>query len=116
MDRTLENLKTRIYTEIDETLSRGKVEPTAWEMIGEVVDCLKDLAEIEEKEMGYSGSYMRPVYARSYDNQPSRYTNGNSYHGGKDYMISELNRMMNEASTERERTIIYDCIGQLKMA
>ena len=108
MDRTLETLKSRIYTEIDDALSRGKVDPSTWEMVGEVVDVLKDLKEIECMESGYSNSPGRVIY----DNNRPMY----SYHSGRDQMISELNRMMNEASTERERTIIYDCIGQLKMA
>ena len=114
MDRTLGTLKTRIYTEIDNALNRGNVDPSTWEMIGEVVDVLKDMAEIDSYEHGHSNDSRRIVYDNG--NRMYSYNDGRSYHSGKDQMISELNRMMNEASTERERTIIYDCIGQLKMS
>ena len=110
MNQVMETLRTRIYNEIESTLNRGNVDPSTWEMIGEVVDVLKDMAEIESHEHGYSNSPERTMYDRPY------YVDGRSYTSGREQMISELNRMMNEASTERERTIIYDCISQLKMA
>lgn len=100
MDKVLEELKERLYTEISETLMKTKLDASSLEQLGYAVDIIKDICEIaEDKSEMKMQSYRAPMQGYGY-----------SYSDG---MVEKLKRMLNEATTEQERNAIYDCINRL---
>ena len=102
--REFDNVKDMVYCEIDEISRQGKLDMNTVEVLGELVDILKDIGTIEMYEDGlyfsddepYENGYSRigypgkfPMYYRnnSYDNG----MNGNSYRSGR--FMSNGNRM-----------------------
>ena len=134
-----DRVKEMIYREIDEISEQDQLTIECVEALGELVDILKDISEIDAMENydngGYSnnGSYSyrggRNMNMRYYDG--SSYNNGYSYGGGsyrnsyrrnngysrddsKHYMISELERMMNEAQSENDKMEIKKLVEKMK--
>lgn len=101
-----------------------------------MVDIVKDICEITEKEeemeSGYSTRWngMMPYNDRYYDihsyrggnnNQNGYANNYNSNNGGrysrtegKERMMNSLYAMMDQASSDTEKNAIQDCINRLK--
>lgn len=135
--KELECLKDMLCDEVRKINSQGELNPTTLNIADTVVDIIKDIMEITEKEgqMGYSdegsyrsnygGSYnhMNPSY-NHYDNSYGSYNNrghGNSYgydngysrHTATDQMIDKLEMMMQDANS-KDKAIIQHCIEELK--
>jgi len=140
---SLDNLKSVLEREIDKVTSKGEIAPTEIKAVGEAVDIIKDIETIcamkeygQEDDMysmenrGYSTRRMprypmyRDSYAydNSYENMSYRDMNSNarggrgnySMHTEKEEMIEKLERMMNNATSEKERRDIMDCINKLE--
>ena len=129
--KELDNLKNMLCNEVRKINAQGELNPTTLEIADTVVDIIKDIMEITEKEerMGYDEeSSYRNDYNDSY-NHYNRYNNnssynrgyGNSYgydngysrHTATDQMINKLEMMMQDA-TSKDKATIQRCIEELK--
>ena len=130
--KELEHLKNMLCDEVRKINAQGELNPTTLEIADTVVDIIKDIMEITEKEgrMGYNdeGSYRgnynyntRPsynYYDNGYDSYNHRnnsygYDNGYSRHTATDQMIDKLEMMMQDASS-KDKATIQRCIEELK--
>lgn len=130
--KELEHLKNMLCDEVRKINAQGELNPTTLEIADTVVDIIKDIMEISEKEgrMGYNdeGSYRgnynyntRPpynYYDNGYDSYNHRnnsygYDNGYSRHTATDQMIDKLEMMMQDASS-KDKATIQRCIEELK--
>lgn len=128
-----------VYCEIDDISRSGKLDLSAVEVLGELVDILKDIGSIEMFEEygenpddGYSfaSGYARNGYAmkgnsyrNSYNDGRGRsYNYGYSRRGGrggysrddsKEYMIQKLEMLKNEAMDDKDRQSIQMLIEQM---
>lgn len=134
--KELECLKDMLCDEVRKINSQGELNPTTLNIADTVVDIIKDIMEITEKEeqigysdegsyrSGYNSSYnrMNPSY-NHYDNNYGSYNRGrgNSYgydngysrHTATDQMIDKLEMMMQDA-TSKDKATIQRCIEELK--
>lgn len=110
MVNTLENLRDIVMREIDQINQRGELDENSLVCAYKLVDIVKDIEEIEEKEEGYSQrgySMMYPHYMMD---------NGNSYRGmsNNSYGYSRRNRdSMGRYSRDTERENIMAKIGHM---
>lgn len=130
--KELEHLKNMLCDEVRKINAQGELNPTTLEIADTVVDIIKDIMEISEKEerMGYNnessyrGNYnynTKPSYnyfdndydSRNHRNNSYGYDNGYSRHTATDQMINKLEMMMQDASS-KDKAIIQRCIEELK--
>lgn len=130
--KELECLKDMLCEEVRKINSQGELNPTTLQIADTVVDIIKDIMEISEKEeqMGYNdeGSYRsgynnlnnhynrynnNSSYNRGYGNSYG-YDNGYSRHTATDQMINKLEMMMQDANS-KDKVTIQRCIEELKM-
>ena len=136
MMRVYDDIKNLLHREMDEIVQKGTVSQADLENLYKMVDIVKDICEITEKEeemeSGYSTRWngMMPYNDRYYDihsyrggnnNQNGYANNYNSNNGGrysrtegKERMMNSLYAMMNQASSDTEKNAIQDCINRLK--
>lgn len=129
--KELEHLKNMLCDEVRKINAQGELNPTTLGIADTVVDIIKDIMEISEKEehMGYNdessyrvGYNTRPsynYYNNSYDSYNRRdnsygYDNGYSRHTATDQMINKLEMMMQDASS-KDKATIQRCIEELKI-
>ena len=134
--KELDCLKDMLCDEVRKINSQGELNPTTLQVADTVVDIIKDIMEICEKEeqMGYNdeGSY-RNGYGNGYNrmnashnyydnnyasynrgrNNGYGYDNGYSRHTATDQMINKLEMMMQDA-TSKDKATIQRCIEELK--
>lgn len=134
-----ENIKDMVYCEIDEISHQKKLDMNTVEILGELVDILKDIGSIEmfeeginiqeDEDYGYSrngGGYSQrrmPIYyngnsyrsGRNYNGGYSRRgRNGYSRDDSKEHMIEKLNKLMYEVHDENDREAIERLINQME--
>lgn len=125
-------LEEKALKDLETLADKGDINPTEWQRVKEVVCILKDMCECKEgMEDGYSSDRM-PGYSsrrgrsmttgryisRDYDPSymgPDYNARGYSGHSIKDRMIANLEKMMDEASSEYERETIRAEIRKLEM-
>ena len=140
--RELDCLKEMLCDEVRKINSQGELTPATLEIADTVVDIIKDIMEINEKEeqmsyggeMSYRGEYngnYKTPYVQHYDNYSSRSNNYNSYNNRNDWnntsydsgysrhtitekMINKLEMMMQDATSAQDRSVIQQCIDKLK--
>lgn len=127
---SMDRLKDMLQCEIDKIADQGELTAGSLETIGKLLDAVKDISEINAMDdYGYSQrGYGRPMYYdESYNNGGSSYRGRSmrggmsrrgrySYDDGRDYMIDQLEQMMEQAGTEKERQAIQKCIKQMEQA
>ena len=134
MDDTLYNVKEMVTKELDELTRTGKLNENTLHCMDKLVDILKDVGEIEEKEEGYSmAPYSREGRSnRGYSNdgysyrqsREGRYSNnsyrgrysregGYSREGEREDIIAKMEMMKNNAGSEIERQTIQRILNQL---
>lgn len=131
--RELDRLKDMLCDEVKKITAQGELNSTTLTIADTVVDIIKDIMEICEKEermnYGEEGSYrnyynnyrMNPSYSGYYENNNSYnnrsnsygYDNGYSRHTATDQMVSKLEMMMQDA-TSKDKATIQRCIEELK--
>ena len=134
--KELDCLKDMLCDEVRKINSQGELNPTTLQVADTVVDIIKDIMDICEKEekMGYGdeGSYRngydnynrmnpsRNYYDNNYGSYNNRnrmnsygYDNGYSRHTATDQMIDKLEMMMQDA-TSKDKATIQRCIEELK--
>ena len=113
----LEELRNMVMNELDGIISKGKFDNNSLACTYNLVDILKDIEEIEEKEGGYSnaGRYNMNSYRGMGGNSYARnsYRNNGGGYSRDGEVMDKLNRMMNEASSEHEREIIRKVMNNM---
>lgn len=125
---SLSRLRDMLQCEIDKIADQGELTAGSLETVGKLVDAMKDIDEITQYDNGHSArgyGYRMPFYydeasyndgsnrGRSMRGMPrGRY----SYADGRDHLIEQLEQMMDQAGTEKERQAIQKCIKQMEQA
>ena len=131
----MHELKEKLCDELDEIARKGELGAGDLEIIHKLTDTIKNLDKIEMLEDGgYSqaGDWeadMRGTYGRgsSYRGRKrdsmGRYSRegrggrgGHSRHDAKEAMMEQMEMLMDQAGSEREREAIRRCMGQLENA
>ena len=131
----MHELKEKLCDELDEIARKPEMGAGDLEIIHKLTDTIKNLDKIEMLEDGgYSqaGDWeadMRGTYGRgsSYRgrkrNSMGRYSRegrggrgGYSRHDAKEAMMEQMEMLMDQAGSEREREAIRRCMGQLENA
>jgi len=135
--KALEELRDTLCAELDEIARKGKIDTGSLEAVHKLTDTIKNIDKIIMLGGdGYSQSDGRDMRGygdgNSYANRGQHYVRGHYSHDGemserrrdnrgryshdssKGHMISELREMMNDATTDRERSAIRRCIEQME--
>lgn len=131
----MHELKEKLCDELDEIARKGELGAGDLEIVHKLTDTIKNLDKIEMLEDGgYSqaGDWeadMRGTYGRgsSYRGRKrdsmGRYSRegrggrgGYSRHDAKEAMMEQMEMLMDQAGSEREREAIRRCMGQLENA
>ena len=132
----MDKLRDKLCDELDEIARKPEMGAGDLEIIHKLTDTIKNLGKIEmlEEDGGYSqaGDWeadMRGTYGRgsSYRGRKrdsmGRYSRegrggrgGYSRHDAKDAMMEQMEMLMDQAGSEREREAIRRCMGQLENA
>ena len=132
MSDVMKKTKALFEKELDKLVGTGEISASNLELVYKIVDILKDVAEICEKEdaMAYEDDYSgRRGYGmmRSHSYYPymGNYTvegsYGRGYSGESNYnrgrsnssMKAKLHQLMNEAETDHERMMIQSWMDDL---
>lgn len=126
MDNTLERIWEMMYCELDDMGKKEKLDSKDIELIGDFVDILKDINEIESHiDMGYSqmngSSYMNgrsgrmmPMYRNGSSYGRGRSMNdGYSRHGSRDEMLDRLQDIADMAQDEKDRKAVERLMSQM---
>lgn len=128
-------LKDKLCKELDEIARKPEMGAGDLEIIHKLTDTIKNLDKIEMLEDGgYSqaGDWeadMRGTYGRSssyrgrkrdsmgrYSREGRGGRGGYSRHDAKEAMMEQMEMLMDQAGSEREREAIRRCMGQLENA
>lgn len=128
----MHELKEKLCDELEEIARKGELGAGDLEIVHKLTDTIKNLDKIEmlEEDGGYSraGDWeadMRGTYGRgsSYRGRKrdsmGRYSrDGRMYSRGdaKEHMMEQMEMLMDQAGSEREREAIRRCMGQLENA
>ena len=131
----MRELKEKLCDELEEIARKGELGAGDLEIVHKLTDTIKNLDKIEMLEDGgYSqaGDWeadMRGTYGRgsSYRGRKrdsmGRYSRegrggrgGYSRHDAKEAMMEQMEMLMDQAGSEREREAIRRCMGQLENA
>ena len=132
----MDKLRDKLCDELDEIARKGELGAGDLEIVHKLTDTIKNLDKIEilEEDGGYSqagdwemegrGSYNRgSSYRGRKRDSMGRYSRegrggrgGYSRHDAKDAMMEQMEMLMDQAGSEREREAIRRCMGQLENA
>lgn len=117
-----DKIVSMMNTEMSRMLDRGELSKETVCLIGEMVDILKDVHELDKGEMPMEEGYSQGMrsYRGSYDDGYSyardrmgRYTShdnmrsmGRSYGTERDHLMNKMNQFMDQASSESERELV----------
>lgn len=139
--KALEDLRETLCGELEEIARKPEMSAGDLEAVHKLTDTIKNIDKIcmmeEDGEYSQAGdweleghgnygrgnSYARGRkrdsmgrYSRDGGMSYARGGRGYSRDGGKDHMMEQLEKMMDEAGTEKEREAIRRCIAQLENA
>ena len=129
----MDKLRDKLCDELDEIARKPEMSAGDLETAHKLTDTIKNIDKIEmlEEDGGYSqagdwemegrGSYGRgSSYRGQRRDSRGRYTRdrGRMYSrsDGKDHMMEQMEMLMEQAGSEREREAIRRCMGQLENA
>jgi len=141
--KALDDLRDTLCKELDELARKPEMGAGDLELAHKLTDTIKNIDKIcmMEEDGGYSrageweadmrGSYgrgnsyanrgkhyVRGHYSRDDDPNMERYSGRRAYSrdGGRERMMNQLEQMMEDAGTEKERQAIKRCMDQLETA
>lgn len=131
--KSLEGLKAMLCDELEEIARKPEMSAGDLEAVHKLTDTIKNIQKINMlEEDGYSfAADEGRVYNRgnSYANRGKHYVRGHysrdggqtgrtgySRNDGRDYMINQMERLMDETGNEKEREAIRRCIEKLENA
>jgi len=110
-------IKNLVNCEIDKIASRQELNDASLSNLYKLVDVLKDVTEVEEKEMemnGYSGmNYRNNSYGNSYNYGMNNGYRGYSMNDSRGAVIQHLEQAMQTAQNDKERDAIRELIGKM---
>lgn len=107
MEETLKKIKEMICDELRD-ISNNKITVSSLDTIDKLTHSLKSVETIlAMKDTGYSNSYPYMRSDRYYDGRYSRDDH-------KSMMVDKLRAMLNEASTDKERSALRGCIDKME--
>ena len=135
----MHELKDKLCDELEEIARKGELGAGDLEIIHKLTDTIKNLDKIEMLEDGYSQAGDWEIEGRAYNRGSSyarrkrdsmgRYSrDGRTIRGGyrdgrmcsradaKDDMMDQMEALMEQAGSEKEREAIRRCMGQLENA
>lgn len=132
----MDKLRDKLCDELDEIADKKDLSAGDLEMVHKLTDTIKNIDKIEmlEEDGGYSqagdwemegrGSYGRgSSYRGQRRDSRGRYSRegrgsrgGYSRHDAKEAMMEQMEMLMEQAGSEREREAIRRCMGQLENA
>ena len=132
----MDKLRDKLCDELDEIARKPEMSAGDLETAHKLTDTIKNIDKIEilEEDGGYSqagdwemegrGSYNRgSSYRGQRRDSRGRYSRegrgsrgGYSRHDAKDAMMEQMEMLMDQAGSEREREAIRRCMGQLENA
>ena len=125
----MHELKDKLCDELDEIARKGELGAGDLEIVHKLTDTIKNLGKIEMLEDGgYSqagdwemegrGSYNRgSSYRGRKRDSMGRYSRRMYSRGdAKEHMMEQMEMLMDQAGSEREREAIRRCMGQLENA
>lgn len=131
----MHELKEKLCDELDEIARKGELGAGDLEIVHKLTDTIKNLDKIEMLEDGgYSQDGDWEMEGRSSYNRGSSYRGrkrdsmgrysregrggrgGYSRHDAKEAMMEQMEMLMDQAGSEREREAIRRCMGQLENA
>lgn len=127
----MHELKEKLCDELEEIASKGELGAGDLEIVHKLTDTIKNLDKIEMLEDGYSQggdweiegrAYNRGnSYARRKRDSMGRYSRdgrmmrgGYSRHDSKEAMMDQMEDLMAQAGSEKEREAIRRCMTQLE--
>lgn len=135
---SLHKLKGMLYDEIDKIVDQGELTAGSLESVGKLLDAIKDACEISMSEgenkysqrgySGYSMYYPNEMYYNNggmnggnmggNSNRGSRnsYRNRYYYDDGRSQMVEQLQQMIDQAGSDKERQAIQKCIRQIEQS
>ena len=131
----MHELKEKLCDELEEIARKGELGAGDLEIVHKLTDTIKNLDKIEmlEDGGGYSQAGDWEIEGRAYNRGNSyarrkrdsmgRYSRegrggrgGYSRHDAKEAMMEQMEMLMDQAGSEREREAIRRCMGQLENA
>lgn len=130
--KALYDLKEKLQDELEEIAHKPEMGAGDLDLVHKLTDTIKNIDKICMLEEGghshmdeggrnsyddgnsYRKHYVRGHYSRENGRGYSR--GGYSRDGGKDQMMDQLEDMLNDAGSEKERQAIQRCISQLENA
>lgn len=130
----MHELKDKLCDELEEIARKGELGAGDLEIVHKLTDTIKNLDKIEMLEDGgYSQAGDWEIEGRAYNRGNSyarrkrdsmgRYSRdgrggrgGYSRHDAKEAMMEQMEMLMDQAGSEREREAIRRCMGQLENA
>ena len=137
--KALHELKTKLFDELDEIARKPEMGAGDLELVHKLTDTIKNIDKIcaLEEDGGYSeaGDYEGGAYGRgsSYANRGKHYVRGHysrdgysmdgrgsrggySRHDAREALMEQMETLMAQAGSEREREIIRRAVDQLEKA
>lgn len=125
----LMQLRKMLEKEVEKVTQKGDVSPAELDSLKKVVEIMCKIDELEG-DPGYSGRYRsydssKTYNGRYYDDRfrgdwPYSYDRGGRQGGGysghdsKENMVQTLRMMMENASSDRERSALADCLDRVR--
>lgn len=119
-------IKNLVNCEIDKIANRSELNESSLSNLYKLVDVLKDVTEVEEKEMGmndFGGMNYRNSYGRNWNDYGYSGNNygggqGNSFRGysmndNKGVVIQHLEQAMQAAQNDHERDAIRELMNKM---
>ena len=135
--KAMEELRETLCAELDEIARKGEMSAGDLEAVHKLTDTIKNIDKIiMHEENGYSQAGGRNIRGygdgNSYSNRGEHWVRGHysrdgemsgarrdnrgrySLESGMDHMMEQLREMMEDATTERQRSAIHRCMEQLE--
>lgn len=135
--KAMEELRETLCAELDEIARKGEMSAGDLETVHKLTDTIKNIDKIIMlEEGGYSQAgernirgygdgnsyanrgehWVRGHYSRDGEMSGARRNNRGRYSraDGKEHMIEQLHELMEDATTERQRSAIHRCMEQLE--
>ena len=114
MDNTLERIWEMMYCELDDMGKKEKLDSKDIELIGDFVDILKDINEIDSYDIHGRSGRMMPMYRMESSYGRGRSMNdGYSRHSNKDEMLDRLQDIANMAEDDKDRKAVERLMSQM---
>lgn len=128
MNRNFDKIRDLLYCGLDDLSKSNTLDRSSVEMIGQIVDALKDMDQIEMDDLRLEDEYSNRYNGMSM-NGGNSYMMGNSYargmggrtynrgysrDEGRDYLMNQVRNLMHQSTNEGDRKAIENLLNQLE--